>query len=86
MAFELKHVDDGKQKWQSHEYHLDCSSDIGRIDFFSVNASGYGGTKKEAAAELLTTIQSLQNTLNSAVDQLLTEIDLPIDRLEKRGI
>jgi len=47
----LKFVDDGKEKYQSHEAHVGLS-DSKAMHHFSLDATGYGANREEALANL----------------------------------
>ena len=73
--FELKHTDDGKEKWQSHEYQLDVSNDLPSDACpFRIVAYAYGSSKAFAGHEMLDTVKAMQEELVKVLDQLTAEI------------
>lgn len=72
MIAQTRYFNDGKEKWQSHEMHVEHHSiqPVGSGDYFgSVDLTGYGANKDEATANLRASLQHLihdaQETLAS---------------------
>ena len=65
MGFKIKHFDDGKEKWQSHEVSIKGSND--GQDLYIV---GFGETKEQAYHECMEKLESYINSLMELLNKM----------------
>lgn len=71
--YTIKHVDDGKQKWQSHEQHFDADigqAQMGADAYIQLSIVSYGKSKAESEKELMDALKHLRAVVAAAITEL----------------
>lgn len=71
--YTIKHVNDGKEKWQSHEQHF--SVDIGQPQikadaYLQMSIVAYGKSEAESRQELIDALKHSRAVVSAAISEL----------------